>query len=104
MAELSVSVKSESVDIVMVLVVLVGTKYLVASTWYQVLGTKYLVPSTWYKVLGTKYLVQTTWYQVLGTSWAAGAAQEVPGAIRQLKAILHFGGLGSIGAALGGRQ
>ena len=24
---------------------------------YQVLGTKYLVPSTWYQVLGTKYLV-----------------------------------------------
>ena len=42
-----------------------GTKYLVPSTWYQVPGTKYLVPSTWYQVLGTKYLVPSTWYQVL---------------------------------------
>ena len=33
------------------------------STLYQVLGTKYLVPSTWYHVLGTKYfLVPSTWY------------------------------------------
>ena len=32
-----------------------------------VLGTKYLVPSTWYQVLGTKYLVPSTWHQVLGT-------------------------------------
>ena len=44
-----------------------GTKYLVPSSWYQVLGTKYLVPSTWYQVLGTQYLVPSTWYQILGT-------------------------------------
>ena len=37
-----------------------GTKYLVPSTWYQVLGTKYLLPSTWYQVHGTKYLVPST--------------------------------------------
>ncbi len=30
---------------------------------YQVLGTKYLVPSTWYQVPGTKYLVPGTWYR-----------------------------------------
>ena len=29
-------------------VLVLATKYLVPSTWYQVLGTKYLVPSTWY--------------------------------------------------------
>ena len=44
-----------------------GTEYLVPSSWYQVLGTKYLVPSTCYQVLGTKYLVPSTWCQVLGT-------------------------------------
>jgi len=51
-----------------------GTNYLVPSTWNQVLGTKYLarteylkVPSTWYQALGTNYLVPSTWYQVLGT-------------------------------------
>ena len=27
---------------------------------YQVLGTKYLVPSTWCQILGTKYLVPNT--------------------------------------------
>ena len=48
-----------------------GSKYLVPSTWYQALGTKYLVPSTWYQVLGTKYLVPNTWYQVLGTKYLA---------------------------------
>ena len=32
-----------------------------------VLGTKYLVPSTWYQVLGTKYLVPSTRYQVPST-------------------------------------
>ena len=46
-----------------------GTKYLVPSSWYQVLGSKYLVPSTWYQVLVTKYLVPSTWYQVLGTKY-----------------------------------
>ena len=37
-----------------------GTKYLVPGTWYQVPGTRYLVPSTWYQVPGTKYLVPST--------------------------------------------
>ena len=46
-----------------------GTKYLVPSTWYQVLGAKYLVPSAWHQVLGTKYLSPSTWYLVLGTKY-----------------------------------
>jgi len=37
-----------------------GTKYLVPSTWYQVLGTKYLAP--------TRYLVPSAWYQVFGSN------------------------------------
>ena len=46
-----------------------GTKYLVPSTWYQVLGTKYSVPSTCYQVLGTKYSVPSTRYHVLGIKY-----------------------------------
>ena len=46
-----------------------GTKYLVPSTWYQVRGTNYVVPSTWYQVRDTKYLVASTWYQVPGTKY-----------------------------------
>ena len=46
-----------------------GTKYLVPSTLYRVLGTRYLVLSTWYQVLATKYLVPSTGYQVLGTKY-----------------------------------
>ena len=42
-----------------------GTKYLVASTCYQVLGTKDLVASTWYQGPGSKYLE----YLVLGTMY-----------------------------------
>ena len=49
---------------------ILGTKYLVPSTWYQILGTKYLVPSTWYQVLGTKYLIPGTWYVIVLKSQA----------------------------------
>ena len=45
-------------------IIIISTKYLVPSTWYQVPGTKYLVPSTWYQVLGIKYLVPGTWFGI----------------------------------------
>ena len=41
---------------------MLGSKYLVASTWYQVLGSKYLVPRSRYQVLGTKFLVPSFRY------------------------------------------
>ena len=59
-----------------------GTKYLVPSTWYQVLGTKYLVPSPWYQVLGTRSLVPspwTPWYQILGTKSVPSTWYQVLG-------------------------
>ena len=47
----------------------VGTKYVVPSTWYQVSGATHLVPSIWYQTLGTKYLVPSIWYHVPGTKY-----------------------------------
>ena len=66
-----------------------GTKYLVPSTWYQVLGTKCLVPSTWYYVLGTKSLVPSTWYQVLGTKYLATFRKRATGHIHTVRAQRH---------------
>ena len=62
-----------------------GTWYLVPSTWYQVLGTEYWVPSTWYQALGTKHLVPSTWYQVRGTG---NNQQETQGTLAQHKRFL----------------
>ena len=53
-----------------------GAKYLVPSTWCQVLGSKYLVPSTWCQVLVTESLVPSTWYQILGTKYLVPSTLE----------------------------
>ena len=60
-------------------VLILGTEYLVPSTWYQIageitwcqgLGTKNQVPSTWDQVIGNKDSVPSTWYQVSGTKYS----------------------------------